>query len=130
MPRTRILWRRGRNLVNFRIGRRALAFTTTGDSGLRSGGPAAMINEPPMEKGLSLGLALRKWTHPRLITKLDDLEQEAAEQPRNLQLKEEAKKFRAKLELDFINSLLVGRNQFSLTGYLDPITPISNRGWF
>jgi hypothetical protein len=83
-----------------------------------------------MDKGLPLSLALRKWTHPCLIAKLDELEQQAAEQPRNLQLKEEAKKFRAKLEFDFINSLLVGSNQFSLTGYLDPITPISNRGWF
>jgi hypothetical protein len=89
-----------------------------------------MINEPPMEKGLPLGLALRKWTHPRLIAKLDELEQRAAEQPRNCPLKEEAKKFRRKLEVDFINSLLVASNQFSVTGYVDPITPISNRGWF
>jgi hypothetical protein len=71
-----------------------------------------MTNEPPMEKGLPLGLALRRWTHPRLIAKLDELDARAAEQPDNLQLKEEANAFRAKLERDLINRFLVRSNQF------------------
>jgi hypothetical protein len=87
-----------------------------------------MTNEPPMEKGLPLGFALRRWTHPRLIAKLDELDARAAEQPDNLQLKEEANAFRAKLERDLINRFLVRSNQFWLTGYLDPVTPKSQRG--
>jgi hypothetical protein len=87
-----------------------------------------MTNPPPMEKGLPLSLALRRWTHPRLILKLDELDARAAKQPHNLQLKEEAKAFRAKLKGDLIATFLVRSNQFWLTAYLDPVTPTSHRG--
>jgi hypothetical protein len=87
-----------------------------------------MMNEPPMEKGLPLGLALTRWTHPRLISKLDELDARAAERPDDVQLKEEAKRFRTTLESDFIGALLVRSNQFWLTAYLAPITPTSQRG--
>jgi len=87
-----------------------------------------MMNAPPMDKGLPLGLALRRWTHPRLISKLDRLDAQAAEQPHDVQLRKEAKLFRAQLESDFIASLLVGSNQFWLTAYLAPVTPTRHRG--
>jgi len=87
-----------------------------------------MMNAPPMDKGIPLGLALKRWTHPRLISKLDELDARAAEQPHDVQLKKEAKTFRAKLQSDFIDALLVRSNQFWLTAYLDPVTPTSHRG--
>jgi F0F1-type ATP synthase assembly protein I len=87
-----------------------------------------MSNPPPMEKGLPLDLALRRWTHPRLIAKLDKVERQAAERPHDPDLKKEAKAFRAKLESDFIAALLVGSNQFWISAYLAPVTPISQRG--
>jgi hypothetical protein len=92
------------------------------------GVPQSMMNAPPMDKGIPLGLALRRWTHPRLISKLDDLDARAAEQPHDVQLKKDAKTFRAQLQSDFIASLLVRSNQFWLTSYLDAVTPTSHRG--
>jgi hypothetical protein len=92
------------------------------------GVPQSMMNAPPMDKGIPLGLALRRWTHPRLISKLDELDARAAEQPHDVQLKNEARTFRAKLESDFIDALLVRSNRFWLTAYLGPVTPTCHRG--
>jgi hypothetical protein len=79
-------------------------------------------------KGMPLRLAFRQWTHPRLISRLDNLEARAVAQPDDVQLQKEAKTFRSKLEFDFVAALRAKNTQFSVIGTSFPFMPMSERG--
>jgi hypothetical protein len=87
-----------------------------------------MMNDTPMPRGLPLGLALRRWTHPCAIAKLDRLEEQASERPQDLQLKAEAMELRAKLESDFIANLFDRHKQLWASVFVAPVVPNSQRG--